>query len=139
MHITTLTATIALVIGWGQNNHVHLNGMHTYMEVKMIDITRQEAEQIAISELKRINEKDGCDWSVDKTKTEEYPFGWAIKIFPKKYFETTIPDWELVGIGFFIVIRNGDIVYVPDSVSPDTAINWFTKAWKDIQNGILPK
>ena len=115
MHITTLKVTIALVMGLSQNNYAHSNVIHAHMEAAMVDITREEAEKMAIAEAKK---KGDDDLVVNKPLTEEYQFGWVIHMLPKKYMGTGVLDLSLFGIGFYIVTRDGVITHIPSSISP---------------------
>ena len=94
----------------------------------MSDITRQEAEEIATSAMNR--RRDANELVIDKSKTREYPFGWVIIMLTKRYMETKIPDLDILGLGYFIVTRDGSINYIPTNISPDLAIDWYTKQWK---------
>ena len=138
MHITTLKVTIALVMGLSQNNYAHSNVIHAHMEAAMVDITREEAEQLVADEL---NKKGDNDLVVDKSKTTKYQFGWVVEIFPKIYIDKgihnidqSIVDLGILGIGFYIVTQNGEIQHIPSNISPDRAIDWFTKNWKPNHN-----
>ena len=130
MHFTTAMATIALVMELYLNNHAHPYVTHINTEDKMITITRENAEQAVIPEIRRIYKDDADNLAIDKSKTKEYPFGWVVVIFPKEYMETGIPDLGIFGIGFFIVKKDGSVDHIPNSVSPGIAIDWYMRTWK---------
>jgi hypothetical protein len=117
-------------MGFSPNNDAYPNVTHANTEATMVDMTREDAEQLAISEIKHRNKRGNDDLVVDKSQTTEYPFGWVVIILPKKYIESRENDLGIFGLGFYIVTRDGQIAHVPSSISPDLAIDWFTKNWK---------
>jgi len=117
-------------MGFYIDNHTHQNMTYTNNETKMVEITRQEAEEIARNELKRKYPNDQDDLTIDISRTEEYNFGWTIMMFPKKYLETRDEREMLFGLGSFIVTRVGKIVYVPTNMAPIITINRYIEEWK---------
>jgi len=117
-------------MGFYLHNYTYQNMTHANKEAKMIDITRQEAEEIARIEMNRKFEGNTLDLTIDITRTEEYNFGWTIMMFPKKYIETRDDDFAAVGVGFFIVTRVGMITYIPTNMDPIIPINRYIEEWK---------